>query len=64
MDRQIYKEGIHTKRAFIWGKARLSEVQALDGVHGVLPAVPPALSLLYQQRVVIVDRLQLLFKQC
>lgn len=40
----------------------VSQVQALDSVHGALPAVLPALSRLHLQCVVILDLFQLLFK--
>ena len=46
----------------MWGGLRVSQVQALDGIHGALPAVLPALSLLHLQCVVVLDLLQLLFK--
>lgn len=46
----------------MWGGLRVSHVQTLDGMHGALPAVLPALSLLHLQCIVGLDLLQLLFK--
>lgn len=57
------QEAIHTKGAFIWGESRASLVQALEGLHGPLPAVLPALGLLHLHSILLLGLLQLLFKQ-
>lgn len=58
------QEAVPTKGAFIWGELRASLVQALEGLHGSSPAVLPALGLVHLHCGLVLDLLQLLFKQC
>lgn len=66
MDRDGWgdQEAVRTKGAFIRGELRASLVQALEGMHGPLPAVLPALGLAHLHCVLFLGLLQLLFKQC